>query len=134
MVQKIQGGWLDFDRVIASPDMMGKLGRIGRVLGPRGLMPNPKLGTVTPDVAKAVKEQKAGKVEYRTDKNGIIHVLIGKKSFDSSKLRENLKSIVGAIMKAKPASAKGTYLKSLTISTTMGPGIKIDTNEVISLG
>ena len=134
MVQKIQGGWLEFDRVIASPDMMGKLGRIGRVLGPRGLMPNPKLGTVTPDVAKAVKEQKAGKVEYRTDKNGIIHVLIGKKSFDSSKLRENLKSIVGAIMKAKPASAKGTYLKSLTISTTMGPGIKIDTNEVISLG
>ncbi|MDC0255405.1 50S ribosomal protein L1 [Bacteriovoracales bacterium] len=134
MVQKIQGGWLDFDRVIASPDMMGKLGRIGRVLGPRGLMPNPKLGTVTPDVAKAVKEQKAGKVEYRTDKNGIVHVLIGKKSFDLSKLRENLKSIVGAIMKAKPASAKGTYLKSLTISTTMGPGIKIDTNEVISIG
>ena len=134
MVQKIQGGWLDFDRVIASPDMMGKLGRIGRVLGPRGLMPNPKLGTVTPDVAKAVKEQKAGKVEYRTDKNGIVHVLIGKKSFDSSKLKENLKSIVGAIMKAKPASAKGTYLKSLIISTTMGPGIKIDTNEVISLG
>ena len=134
MVQKIQGGWLDFDRVIASPDMMGKLGRIGRVLGPRGLMPNPKLGTVTPDVAKAVKEQKAGKVEYRTDKNGIVHVLIGKKSFDTSKLKENLKSIVGAIMKAKPASAKGTYLKSLIISTTMGPGIKIDTNEVISLG
>ena len=133
MVQKIQGGWLDFDRVIASPDMMGKLGRIGRVLGPRGLMPNPKLGTVTPDVAKAVKEQKAGKVEYRTDKNGIVHVLIGKKSFDTSKLKENLKSIVGAILKAKPASAKGTYLKSLTISTTMGPGIKIDTNEVISL-
>lgn len=134
MVQKIQGGWLDFDRVIASPDMMGKLGRIGRVLGPRGLMPNPKLGTVTPDVAKAVKEQKAGKVEYRTDKNGIVHVLIGKKSFETNKLKENLKSIVGAILKAKPASAKGTYLKSLTISTTMGPGIKIDTNEVISLG
>jgi large subunit ribosomal protein L1 len=134
MVQKIQGGWLDFDRVIASPDMMGKLGRIGRVLGPRGLMPNPKLGTVTPDVAKAVKEQKAGKVEYRTDKNGIVHVLIGKKSFETNKLKENLKSIVGAILKAKPASAKGTYLKSLTISTTMGPGIKIDTNEVVSLG
>ena len=133
MVQKIQGGWLDFDRVIASPDMMGKLGRIGRVLGPRGLMPNPKLGTVTPDVAKAVKEQKAGKVEYRTDKNGIVHVLIGKKSFDSNKLKENFKSIVGAILKAKPASAKGTFLKSLTISTTMGPGIKIDTSEVLSL-
>jgi large subunit ribosomal protein L1 len=133
MVQKIQGGWLDFDRVIASPDMMGKLGRIGRVLGPRGLMPNPKLGTVTPDVVKAIKEQKAGKVEYRTDKNGIVHVLIGKKSFDSNKLKENFKSIVGAILKAKPASAKGTYLKSLTISTTMGPGIKIDTSEVLSL-
>ena len=133
IVQKIQGGWLDFDRVIASPDMMGKLGRIGRVLGPRGLMPNPKLGTVTADVAKAVQEQKAGKVEYRTDKNGIVHVLIGKKSFESSKLKENFKSIVSAILKAKPASSKGTYLKSLVVSTTMGPGVKIDTNEVLSL-
>ena len=133
IVQKIQGGWLDFDRVIASPDMMGKLGRIGRVLGPRGLMPNPKLGTVTADVAKAVQEQKAGKVEYRTDKNGIVHVLIGKKSFELSKLKENFKSIVSAILKAKPASSKGTYLKSLVVSTTMGPGVKIDTNEVLSL-
>ena len=133
IVQKIQGGWLDFDRVIASPDMMGKLGRIGRVLGPRGLMPNPKLGTVTADVAKAVQEQKAGKVEYRTDKNGIVHVLIGKKSFELSKLKENFKSIVSAILKAKPASSKGTYLKSLVVSTTMGPGVKSDTNEVLSL-
>ena len=133
IVQKIQGGWLDFDRVIASPDMMGKLGRIGRVLGPRGLMPNPKLGTVTADVAKAVQEQKAGKVEYRTDKNGIVHVLIGKKSFELNSLKENFKSIVSAILKAKPASSKGTYLKSLVVSTTMGPGVKIDTNEVLSL-
>ncbi len=129
IIQKIQGGWLDFDRMIASPDMMGKIGRIGRLLGPRGLMPNPKVGTVTPDVAKAVKEQKAGKVEYRTEKNGIIHVPIGKKSFSEDDLEKNFVAIVSAIMKAKPASAKGTYLKSLTISATMGPGIKIDTFE-----
>lgn len=133
IVAKIAGGWLEFDRVIASPDMMGKLGRIGRVLGPRGLMPNPKLGTVTPDVAKAVAEQKAGKVEYRTEKNGIIHVPVGKKSFDDGKIRQNVNAIVNAIIKAKPASAKGTYLKSLTMSTTMGPGIKIDTLEALSL-
>lgn len=133
LVAKIAGGWLEFDRVIASPDMMGKLGRIGRVLGPRGLMPNPKLGTVTPDVAKAVTEQKAGKVEYRTEKNGIIHVPIGKKSFEDGKLRENLNAIVNAIVKAKPASAKGTYLKTLTLSTTMGPGVKIDTLEALSI-
>ncbi len=133
IVQKIAGGWLDFDRVIASPDMMGKLGKIGRVLGPRGLMPNPKLGTVTPDVAKAVTEQKAGKVEYRTEKTGIIHVPIGKISFDETKIRQNLNAIVNAIVKAKPASSKGTYLKSLTLSTTMGPGIKIDTLEALSL-
>jgi large subunit ribosomal protein L1 len=133
IVAKIAGGWLEFDRVIASPDMMGKLGRIGRVLGPRGLMPNPKLGTVTPDVAKAVAEQKAGKVEYRTEKNGIIHVPIGKSSFDEAKIRQNLNAIVNAIVKAKPASAKGTYLKSLTLSTTMGPGIKLDTQEALAL-
>lgn len=133
LVAKIAGGWLDFDRVIASPDMMGKLGRIGRVLGPRGLMPNPKLGTVTPDVAKAVEEQKAGKVEYRTEKNGIIHVPIGKKSFDDAKLRQNFNAIVNAIVKAKPASAKGTYLKTLTVSTTMGPGVKIDTLEALTI-
>ena len=127
LVAKIAGGWLDFDRVIASPDMMGKLGRIGRVLGPRGLMPNPKLGTVTPNVAKAVVEQKSGKVEYRTEKNGIIHVPIGKKSFDDEKLKQNFNAITTAVIKAKPATAKGVYLKSLTMSTTMGPGIKIDT-------
>lgn len=133
IVAKIAGGWLEFDRVIASPDMMGKLGRIGRVLGPRGLMPNPKLGTVTPNVAKAVEEQKAGKVEYRTEKNGIIHVPIGKKSFDNDKIKQNYEAIVTAIIKAKPASAKGTYLKSLTLSTTMGPGIKLDTVEATSV-
>lgn len=132
IVAKIAGGWLEFDRVIASPDMMGKLGRIGRVLGPRGLMPNPKLGTVTTDVGKAVTEQKAGIVEYRTEKNGIIHVPIGKRSFDADKLRQNFNAIVNAVIKAKPASAKGTYLKSLTLSTTMGPGIKIDTLEAIT--
>jgi large subunit ribosomal protein L1 len=133
LVAKIAGGWFEFDRVIASPDMMGKLGRIGRVLGPRGLMPNPKLGTVTPNVAKAVAEQKAGIVEYRTEKTGIIHVPIGKKSFTEEQLRQNVDSIVSAIVKAKPASAKGTYLKSLTISTTMGPGIKLDTLEAVAV-
>lgn len=132
MVQKIAGGWLEFDRVIASPDMMGKLGRIGRVLGPRGLMPNPKLGTVTPNVAQAVEEQKAGKVEYRTEKNGVIHVPIGKKSFTEEQLRQNFNAITSAIVKAKPASAKGTYLKTLTVSTTMGPGIKLDTLAAIN--
>lgn len=133
LVAKIAGGWLEFDRVIASPDMMGKLGRIGRVLGPRGLMPNPKLGTVTPNVAQAVTEQKAGKVEYRTEKNGVIHVPIGKKSFTEEQLKQNFEAIVTAIVKAKPASAKGTYMKSLTVSTTMGPGIKVDTLEATSL-
>ncbi|MCP4913634.1 MAG: 50S ribosomal protein L1 [Oligoflexia bacterium] len=133
IVAKIAGGWLEFDRVIASPDMMGKLGRIGRVLGPRGLMPNPKLGTVTPNVGQAVTEQKAGKVEYRTEKNGVIHVPIGKKSFTEEQLKQNFEAIVTAIVKAKPASAKGTYMKSLTVSTTMGPGIKVDTLEATSL-
>ncbi|TNE95860.1 MAG: 50S ribosomal protein L1 [Deltaproteobacteria bacterium] len=133
LVTKIAGGWLEFDRMIASPDMMGKLGRIGRILGPRGLMPNPKLGTVTTDVAKAVTEQKAGKVEYRTEKNGIIHVPVGKKSFDDAKLRQNINAIITAIVKAKPASSKGTYMRSLTISTTMGPGIKMDTLEATTV-
>ena len=133
IIQKIQGGWLDFDRMIATPDMMGKIGRIGRVLGPRGLMPNPKLGTVTPDVTKAVTEQKAGKVEYRTDKNGIVHVPIGKKSFSADKLMQNYKAIVTAIVKAKPASAKGTYIKSLALSATMSPGIKLDTLEAAGI-
>jgi large subunit ribosomal protein L1 len=133
IVQKIAGGWLDFDRVIASPEMMGKLGKIGRVLGPRGLMPNPKLGTVTREVAKAVQEQKAGKVEYRTEKNGIVHVSIGKKSFTPDQLKENFMAITTAIFKSKPSSSKGIYLKSLTVSTTMGPGVKLDTLEVAGL-
>ncbi len=134
IIQKIQGGWMEFDRVIATPDMMGKIGRIARILGPRGLMPNPKLGTVTTDVEKAVKEQKAGKVEYRTEKTGIVHVPFGKKSFEDSALMENFKSIASAIVRAKPASAKGTYIKSVVISTTMGPGIKLDVNDVSALG
>lgn len=133
LVAKIAGGWLDFDRVIASPDMMSKLGRVARILGPRGLMPNPKLGTVTPNIAAAVAEQKAGKVEYRTEKNGIIHVPVGKVSFSEADLEKNVNAMITAIVKAKPLSAKGTYMKSLTISSTMGPGIKIDTNEAINL-
>ena len=132
IINKIAGGWLDFDRVIASPDMMSKLGKVARLLGPRGLMPNPKLGTVTVDVAAAVKEQKAGKVEYRTEKNGIIHVPIGKVSFTAEQLKQNYTTVLSAIVRAKPTSAKGTYLKSLTISTTMGPGIKIDTVEAFN--
>jgi large subunit ribosomal protein L1 len=129
IINKIAGGWMDFDRVIATPDMMGKIGKIARILGPRGLMPNPKLGTVTTDIEKAVKEQKAGKVEYRTDKNGIVHVPIGKKSFTEAQLAENMKAVCGAIFRAKPASSKGTYVKSLVMSATMSPGIKIDATD-----
>ncbi len=129
VINKIAGGWLEFDRVIASPDMMSKLGKVARLLGPRGLMPNPKLGTVTVDIAGAVKEQKSGKVEYRTEKNGIIHVPMGKSSFTGEQLKQNYTAIMNAIVKAKPASAKGTYVKSITLSTTMGPGIKIDATE-----
>ena len=131
MAQKIQTeNWFDFDIVIASPDMMGVVGRIGRVLGPKGLMPNPKAGTVTPDVAKAVEEAKAGKIEYRLDKANIIHCPIGKASFGPEKLVENFKALMGAIIKAKPAAAKGTYLRSVTIASTMGPGIKIAANKL----
>jgi large subunit ribosomal protein L1 len=133
IITKISGGWMDFDRVIASPDMMGKIGRIARVLGPRGLMPNPKLGTVTTDIEKAVKEQKSGKVEYRTEKTGIVHVPFGKKSFTDEQLMDNFKAIAGAIIRAKPSSAKGTYLKSISISTTMGPGLKLDANDVATI-
>ena len=133
LVTKIAGGWLEFERVIASPDMMGKLGRIGRILGPRGLMPNPKLGTVAVDVAKAVSEQKAGKVEYRTEKSGIIHVPVGKKSFQEEDLKKNIHTMIAAVIKAKPPGAKGSYLKSLTLSSTMGPGIKLDTNEALAV-
>jgi large subunit ribosomal protein L1 len=133
LITKIAGGWFDFDRVIATPDMMAKAGKIARILGPRGLMPNPKLGTVVTDVTKAVKEQKMGKVEYRTDKTGIIHVSMGKKSFADDKLMENFKVIASAIIKAKPASSKGQYLKTLTVSTSMGLPIKLDVNEVVNL-
>lgn len=126
-VAKIQSGWMDFDVVIASPDMMGVVGRLGKVLGPRGLMPNPKAGTVTPDVAKAVQEAKAGKIEYRLDKSNIIHCPIGKASFGAEKLGENFESLVGAVVKAKPAAAKGAYLKSITVTSTMGPGVKVAT-------
>jgi len=134
IINKIAGGWLDFDRVIATPDMMAKAGKIARILGPRGLMPNPKLGTVVTDVTKAVKEQKMGKVEYRTDKTGIVHATFGKKSFSDDALFENLKAITSAIIKAKPISAKGTYLKSMTLSTSMGIGVKVDALEAVSLG
>ncbi len=126
-VKKIMDGWMDFDVVIASPDMMGVVGRLGKVLGPRGLMPNPKAGTVTPDVAKAVADAKAGKIEYRLDKTNIIHCPIGKASFGQTKLEENFEALMGAIVKAKPAAAKGQYLKSCTLSSTMGPGVKVST-------
>ena len=130
LVAKIQGGWTDFDVVIASPDMMGLVGRLGKVLGPRGLMPNPKAGTVTPDVAKAVTEAKAGKIEYRLDKTNIIHCPIGKVSFGVEKLQENFDALLGAIVRAKPAAAKGQYVKSCTVASTMGPGVKINPNKV----
>lgn len=127
MVQKIQTeNWFDYDVIVATPDMMGILGRLGKVLGPKGLMPNPKSGTVTMDVAKAVTDIKAGKVEYRVDKTNIIHVPVGKASFGTEKLCDNIKTLMDAVVKAKPAAAKGTYLKSVTISSTMGPGIKVN--------
>ena len=126
-IAKIQGGWMDFEVVIATPDMMGVVGRLGKVLGPRGLMPNPKAGTVTPDVAKAVQEAKAGKIEYRLDKANIIHCPIGKASFGVEKLEENFNALMEAVAKAKPAAAKGQYIKSCTVSSTMGPGVKVNT-------
>jgi large subunit ribosomal protein L1 len=130
LIEKIKKGWLDFDKVVATPDMMGAVGKLGKILGPRGLMPNPKLGTVTFDVAKAVEELKAGKVEYRVDKSGNIHVPLGKVSFGSEKLEENFMAIMEAIVKAKPPASKGTYLRTLNISTTMGPAIKLNTVEL----
>lgn len=126
-VAKINGGWMDFEVVIATPDMMGVVGRLGKVLGPRGLMPNPKAGTVTPDVAKAVQEAKAGKIEYRLDKANIIHCPIGKASFGAEKLEQNFNALMEAVAKAKPAAAKGQYIKSCTVSSTMGPGVKVST-------
>ena len=131
LVQKIQkDNWFDFDVVVATPDMMGVVGRLGRVLGPKGLMPNPKSGTVTFDVTKAIEEIKAGKVEYRLDKNNIVHVPVGKVSFGGEKLAENFATLMSAIVKAKPASAKGTYLRSITVASTMGPGVKINAAKI----
>ena len=130
-IAKIQSGWFDFDVIVATPDMMGEVGKIGRVLGPKGLMPNPKTGTVTFDVAKAVAEIKAGKVEYRADKAGIIHAPIGKVSFDDAKLAENFATVFETVLKAKPATAKGTYMKSVNITTTMGPSVKVDPSSVV---
>lgn len=130
VVDKIQGGWVDFDAVVATPDMMRVVGKLGKVLGPRGLMPNPKTGTVTVDIAKAVKEIKAGKVEFRVDKTGIIHAPIGKISFPSPNLLANAHALLESVIKAKPSAAKGKYLKSLTLTSTMGPGIRIDTTQV----
>ena len=123
---------MDFDTVIATPDMMGVVGRLGKVLGPRGLMPNPKVGTVTADVARAVRESKAGKVEFRVEKAGIVHVPVGRASFDAKKLQDNVNAILDTIMRAKPATAKGVYLKGVTISTTMGPGVKLDAAAIIN--
>jgi len=130
LVQKIQGGWMEFDVAVASPDMMGFVGRLGKILGPRGLMPSPKAGTVTMDVAKAVKEAKAGKIEYRLDKTNIIHCPIGKVSFGTEKLTENFNALLDAIIKAKPEAAKGQYIKSCAVASTMGPGIRINPTKV----
>ena len=133
LAEKIEGGFLDFDKTIATPDMMKVVGKLGRILGRRGLMPNPKVGTVTFDIAKAVKETKAGKVEFRVEKEGIIHVPVGKVSFEAVQLRENITSLIDAILKAKPSSAKGTYIKNVTVSSTMGPGLRLDVSDLTSL-
>lgn len=129
-LEKIQQGWADIDVIVATPDVMGELGKLGKILGPRGLMPNPKSGTVTPDVAKAVKEVKAGKIEFRVDKAGIVHATVGKASFEKEKLVDNIHSFLNTIVRLKPASAKGQYVKSIAISTTMGPGVHIDRSEL----
>jgi large subunit ribosomal protein L1 len=130
MVQKIQGGWLDFDAVVATPEMMKSVGRLGKVLGPRGLMPNPKTGTVTFEVAKAVQEIKAGKVEFRVDRTAIVHAPIGKVSFGHEKLVENAQSLIDSVIRAKPSAAKGRYVKSIALSSTMGPGVRVDLASV----
>jgi len=130
LVQKISGGWLEFDSVIATPDMMGTVSKLGKVLGPRGLMPNPKLGTVTFEVGKAVKDAKAGKVEFRAEKEGIVHVSVGKISFGKERLLENVRALMDALVKAKPEASKGAYLRGVTVSTTMGPGVKVDLSSV----
>lgn len=133
LAEKIQGGFLDFDKAIATPDMMKVVGKLGKILGRRGLMPNPKVGTVTFDIAKAVKETKAGKAEFRVEKEGILHVPVGKASFSVEQLKENVSALIEAVMKAKPSSAKGTYLKTAAISSTMGPGVKLDVNDLAAL-
>jgi large subunit ribosomal protein L1 len=130
LIKKISEGWLDFDKAVATPDMMAAVGRIGKVLGPRGLMPNPKTGTVTLEIGKAVKEIKAGKLEFRVDKAGIVHVPVGKASFEADKLIDNARAVLMSILRAKPASAKGNYVRGVTISTTMGPGIKVDLSQI----
>lgn len=129
LAEKIQGGWLDFDKAVATPDMMGTVGKIGKILGPRGLMPNPKLGTVTMDVSKAVNDLKAGKVDFRVEKAGIVHVMVGKASFSEDALQDNVKAVVDSIVKLKPSSSKGKYLRKFTISSTMGPGVRVETGE-----
>ena len=131
MVEKVKGGWTDIDVVVAAPDMMAEVGKLGKILGPRGLMPNPKIGTVTKDIAKAVTEVKAGKIEFRVEKNGIIHNSIGKVSFSKEKIVENAKVFLGAILKARPQSAKGLYMKKITMTSTMGPGIKLDRSSIL---
>jgi len=130
LIKKISDGWFDFDKTVATPDMMGAVGRIGKILGPRGLMPNPKTGTVTLNIGKAVKEIKAGKLEFRVDKAGIVHVPVGKASFGAEQLIDNAKAVLMSLLRAKPASAKGNYVKGVTISTTMGPGVKVDLSQV----
>ena len=134
LMEQIQGGMMDFDRVIATPDMMAVVGRLGKVLGPRGLMPNPKVGTVTPNVAKAVADAKGGSVEFRVEKQGIIHAGIGKASFSESDLETNFKAFVDALVKARPSGAKGTYVRKIALSSTMGPGVSVDTAEAIAAG
>ena len=129
LVEKVQGGWMEFDKVIATPDMMGQVGRLGKVLGPRGLMPNPKLGTVTFDVARAIQEVKAGRAEYRAEKAGIVHAAVGRKSFEDARLVENIRSFMDSVLKAKPATSKGQYLKGVALSTTIGPGVKLDVGQ-----
>ena len=133
LVEKVQGGWMEFDTAIATPELMGQVGRLGKVLGPRGLMPNPKLGTVTFDITRAVREAKAGKVEFRVDKAGNAHVPVGKHSFGTEQLTANAMALIEAIVRAKPAAAKGTYLRSLTVSTTMGPGVRLDAQAIANL-
>ncbi|MBC7197438.1 MAG: 50S ribosomal protein L1 [Deferribacterales bacterium] len=133
LVSKIQGGWFDFDKVVATPDMMAEVGKLGKVLGPRGLMPNPKVGTVTNDIKKVVTDLKAGMIQYRVDKAGIVHAPVGKKSFETKKLVENFMVLLESLVKAKPASAKGQYIRSITISTTMGPGVKVDQQKAVAL-